>query len=72
MIPAAFGAIVAAVRSLDGRLDPETLRQLTPEDLADAWRAANELCRAADDLHQKLRDAYVDLILRASNPKGTG
>lgn len=70
MIPVAFGAVLQGIQSLDAFLDPPTIGALDAEDLAECWRTANQLCKACDDLHHKLRNAYADRIIDASH-KGT-
>lgn len=69
MMPAAIGAVVSAIQSLDGFLDDQ-IAHLGDEDLAETWRAAVRLCEAAEGLHHKLRSAYADRIIAASHQKG--
>lgn len=69
MIPAAFGVIRAALGALDNTLDPATLDQMGSDDLGASWRAAIDLCKAADDLHGKLRAAYANEFVRADTSR---
>lgn len=67
MIPAAFGAILQGIRSLDSHLDPDTLAALDGEDIAACWKTAGEICDAAGDLHRKLRQTLVERISATSH-----
>lgn len=68
MIPAAFGAIHAAIRALDAQLDPASLDALDADDMNAAWRAAGQLSDTADALCHKLRAAYATRLARETRP----
>ena len=67
MTPAAFGVIHAAVAALDADLSEARLAALDEERLTDAWRAASDLCKAVDQLYNKLHAAMADAIIAASH-----
>lgn len=59
MIPAAFGAISAALEGLSAELDDKHLGQLDAEELAAMWRLTGAICAAADGLYNRLHGALV-------------
>lgn len=71
VIPAGFGAVLAAIAALDASLNRKALDALDADDVNDAWRAAGQVCDAADALYAKMRAEVAGHIARGSrNPEG--
>jgi hypothetical protein len=61
----------AAVEALDEYLNQERLGALSEEEGKAAWRAAGEVCRAADHICARLRQAMVARIVDGERERRT-